>query len=265
MSLNKNDEDMSTVYSYSDTIYFIDSEDEGLNDIKKDLEELDIAKEDKEYTVLCVDIGILHLGFSGLLFDDEFNFIKVFGVDMIDITDFQHPEGVDMSSCHLHHTKTFTDWMGHVFWRYSHVFDGVDAILIERQPPQGLVAVEQLIFSRYREKCELISPNSMHKHFSIGHMDYERRKEATMNIATYHISDQTVLAEYYSFDRKHDIADAVCLGLFWLKRKRDKYVYDQRLDKARNIKMTFRGSDLTMKEWFEQFRYVSSYRRYIPI
>jgi hypothetical protein len=46
MSLNKDDEDMSTVYSYSDTIYFIDSDDEGLNDIKKDLEELDIAKED---------------------------------------------------------------------------------------------------------------------------------------------------------------------------------------------------------------------------
>ena len=270
------EQDVKSEYSYSDTIYFIDSDDEdqGSVGIEADLDNMYLedlsgrifqSEEQKGYTILCIDIGIVHLGFAGIIFDEEYNFERVFGVDMIDITEFHHPEGVTHETCHLHHTKTFTDWLEHVFWKYEHIFDGVDGIIIERQPPQGLVAIEQLIFSKYRNKCELVSPNSMHKYFGINHMTYERRKEATMNIATYHISDQTVLAEYHSFERKHDIADAICLGLHWLKRKHDKYAYEKRIDEVRNMKMTFRGSDMTMKAWFEQFRYNPGYSRYIPI
>ena len=280
------DTDTETVYSYSDSIHIIDSdEEEYLNNIDQDLENLELASSevvqnedisnrsdcgsdcgsDCERTVLCIDIGILHLGLAGLVFDEEYNFVKVFGVDMINITEFVHPEGVDSTQCHLHHTKTFTDWMEHVFWTYSDIFDGVDAIIIERQPPQGIVAVEQIIFSRYRDKCELVSPNSMHKHFGIGHMEYGRRKEAVTNIATHYISDQTVLSEYHGFDRKHDIADAICLGIFWLNKHHKIYAHDKRVEKVRSTKMTFRGSDMTMKDWLQQFRYVPSCPTYVRI
>lgn len=258
--------DTSSEYSYSDTIYFIESDSEAdLNDLNEDLKELEIKDTPEGYTILSIDIGISHLGLAGLLFDSEYNFIKIIGVDMIDITEFHHPEGIKQSECHLYHTKTFTDWLEHVFWKYSNVFDGVDGILIERQPPQGLVAIEQLIFSRYRDKCELVSPNSMHKHFGIGHMTYERRKEATMNIASYHINDPIIMKEYSMFERKHDIADAICLGLYWLNSKHVKYAYDKKREEVRNMKMTFFGSSMTMKEWIEQFRYQPTYYKYIPL
>lgn len=276
-------EDTDTVYSYSDTIYFSDSDnEERIKEIQVEMDNLDLAGGDEldepkdssnECTILCVDIGIHHLGLAGLLFDEQYRLIRVFGVDMINITEFIHPEGVDFGNCHLHHTKTFTDWMEHVFYTYSHVFDGVDGIIIERQPPQGLVAVEQLIFSKYRDKCELVSPNSMHKHFNIGHMDYDRRKIAVTNISThyillsdvFHIENQIVLREYNSFTRKHDIADAICIGIFWLKKKHDKYTHDKRVEKVRSTKMTFRGSDMHMKDWLEQFRYVPTHPRYVPM
>ena len=272
-------EDTDTVYSYSDTIYFSDSDnEERIKEIQDELNNLDLSGDDEsnesnESTILCVDIGIHHLGLAGLLFDDEYNLIRVVGIDMINITEFIHPEGINFENCHLHHTKTFTDWMEHVFYTYSHVFDGVDSIIIERQPPQGLVAVEQLIFSKYRDKCELVSPNSMHKHFNIGHMDYDRRKIAVTNISTHYIllsdvfytENQKVLSEYNSFERKHDIADAICLGIYWLKKKHDIYIHDKRIEKVRSTKMTFRGSDAPMKEWLEQFRYVPTHPRYVPV
>jgi hypothetical protein len=47
-------------------------------------------------------------------------------------------------------------------------FEMADFILIERQPPMGLTAVEQLIFSRWRDKAILVHPRSMHKYFNIG-------------------------------------------------------------------------------------------------
>ncbi len=272
-------EDTDTVYSYSDTIYFSDSDnEERIKEIQDDLNNLNLSRDDEldesnEYTILSIDIGIHHLGLAGLLFDDEYNLIRVFGVDMINITEFIHPEGVDFENCHLHHTKTFTDWLEHVFYTYSHVFDGVDGIIIERQPPQGLVAVEQIIFSKYRDKCELVSPNSMHKHFNIGHMDYDRRKIAVTNISThyillsdvFHAENQKVLSEYNSFERKHDIADAICLGIYWLKKKHDKHIHDKRIEKVRSTKMTFRGSEAPMEDWLEQFRYVPTHPRYVPM
>jgi hypothetical protein len=39
--------------------------------------------------------------------------------------------------------------------------------LIEKQPPAGLVAVEQLLMMSYRDKAVLVYPNSMHAHFGL--------------------------------------------------------------------------------------------------
>jgi hypothetical protein len=51
--------------------------------------------------------------------------------------------------------------------RYNEIFNKANFILIERQPLNGFVAVEQIIFGCWREKSILISPNSVHKFFNM--------------------------------------------------------------------------------------------------
>ena len=59
-------EDTDTVYSYSDTIYFSDSDnEERIKEIQDELNNLDLSGDDEsnesnESTILCVDIDSLH-------------------------------------------------------------------------------------------------------------------------------------------------------------------------------------------------------------
>jgi hypothetical protein len=210
------------------------------------------SDEEDEKTVLSIDIGIRHLALTLITTDQEYNLGNIVGIDLIDITTFPHH---DAENCQLYHQKTFADWMAHVFQYYQIVFDSVDKILIERQPPMGLVVVEQLLFYKYREKTTLVSPNSMHKHFHIGHLDYEQRKEEVEKIFRSHLQLPQVVQEYNSFERKHDIADAFCIAKFWLYTKHKKYMEEKERERIGKMKLSFMNSNLTVDEWFEQFKY----------
>lgn len=210
------------------------------------------SEEEKKITVLSIDVGIRHLALVLCQVNKEYKLEDIVGVDMVDITTFPHH---DESNCNLYHKKTFADWMSHIFQYYDIVFSNVDHILVERQPPKGLVAIEQLIYFKYRDKTHLISPNSMHKHFRIGHLDYEQRKHATEIIFQKHSRLDKVNKEYNSFERKHDMADAFCLAKFWLDRENQKYIKEKRHERIMNMQMVYRNSNMSMDEWFEQFRY----------
>lgn len=222
--------------------------------IKDDTEYIIESENDKksEKTVLSIDIGIRHLAFTLITTDREYNLGNIVGIDMIDITTFPHH---DAENCQLYHQKTFADWMAHIFQYYQIIFDNVDKILIERQPPMGLVVVEQLLLYKYREKTILVSPNSMHKHFHIGHLKYNQRKEEVEKIFETHVQLPEVIQEYNRFARKHDIADAFCIAKFWLHTKHKKYMQQKERERIANIQMNFRNSNLTMNEWFDQFKY----------
>ena len=95
--------------------------------------------------------------------------------------------------------------------QHKYLFDQADQIAIERQPPGGFTNIECLINYIYRNKSILVSPNAMHSFFGFGHLDYENRKEYTEKIAYPYMKHD----EYYmKLDRKHDIADAICLIIF---------------------------------------------------
>ena len=216
------------------------------------------------YSVLCIDIGVINLGMAALIYDKvTLEFREVVGIDLIDITTFVHE---DNELCCLNHTRTFTDWMEHVFQYHKAAFNGADKILIERQPPFGFVAVEQLIYSRYRNKCELIAPNSVHKHFGIGKLSYEGRKDKVIEIALKHIIKPNIIEEFNSFDRRHDMADAVCIGLFWIYKKHMEYLEDEnirrlndiRIEEEKQFKSNHNG--MTTDEYLLQFRWVPSQR-----
>jgi len=232
--------------------------------LQKQLRQLSLGEDEVEYIIedeviyriLSIDVGITHLGITISIADKEFKLKEILFMDLLDITKFPHRSGTSRKDCTLHHSKTFSDWMEHVFVLYEEYFEQCEYILIERQPPMGLVAVEQLVFSRYRNKSHLISPNSMHKFFNIGKLEYEMRKKITEKICRSQLTEPGLIEQYDSYNRKHDIADSVCLMLFWLNQRHTEYIDNQRMIRIRNTKMIFRNTDMTMNEWFEQFRYV---------
>lgn len=237
----------------NDNIEFIIEDDTDEDDTEE--ENCSITDVDYDKIVLSIDIGILNLGISVGLIDKEFNLKEVTYVDLIDITKYTHERQLDNVDCKLHHTKSIADWMEHIFHEHSPLFEEANYILVERQPPQGLVAIEQLIYYRWRNKCHLISPSSMHKHYCIGHYDYDQRKEQTMYIAKNKYNwHQRAIEQYNLYERKHDMTDSICLMGFWLHKKKVSYMEKKRQERFKKVKFANTGQN--MNEWFEQYRYI---------
>ena len=105
-------------------------------------------------------------------------------------------------------TNDFVDLVPLFVEDHQHLFDAAEKILIERQPPGGFTNIEILLHYMFKDKVKLVSPVSMHTHFGIRHLDYEERKERTVSLA------QKFLNEDIPYERKHDIADAMCMIMY---------------------------------------------------
>lgn len=235
---------------------FILEEDELIEDIEK----ISVV-DDTMHAVLCIDIGVLHLGLAAITYNKEtYKLGEIVGVDLLDITEFHHPPYITYDNCKLNHTKTFADWMEHIFLTYKVVFDNANKIVIERQPPCGFVAIEQLIFSKYRHKTELISPNSVHKYLDINRFDYEKRKKKVVDFALRHIQNSKIKDEFLSFERKHDMADAISMGYFWIYSKRCEYKDILNKERILEIQMKYLNSKRKERDFLDQFRYTGHHR-----
>jgi hypothetical protein len=206
--------------------------------------------EKKDIKVLSIDVGIIHLGISVSLLNKDYTLKEILWVDNIDITDYKHTKCL-ISECKLHHTKTFSDWIEHVINENKEYFDNSDIILIEKQPPFGFVVVEQLIFSKYRNKTKIISPNSVHKYFNFSGLDYDKRKEFSIKIADRFLSEK-LIEKTKSFDRRHDISDSICIMLYFIKKKQEEYKKIQRRIELEAIKDT---DGVNVFQKLETFRY----------
>jgi hypothetical protein len=238
-------------------VFIDDPNNQYIHQITKKMESMNIDEnydEKCDKFVLSIDIGIVNLGISVGIIDEDFNLKEITYVDLINITQFTHEHELEGIECKLLHTKSIADWMEHIFHEHLPLFQQSDYILVERQPPCGLVAIEQLIYYRWREKTILVHPRSMHKYYNIGSYDYEQRKEETMNIATRSYSWHTrAIDRYESFERKHDISDSICLMGFWLNKKKQKYIEKKNKERLKKIQLTNTG--MNTDEWFEQYRY----------
>jgi hypothetical protein len=201
--------------------------------------------------VLSIDIGIQHLGMVLTYLNQEYEFKEIVWMELIDITVFSCDK-----ECKLYHEKTFVDWIAHVVHKYYNIFQSASVILIERQPPQGLVVIEQILFGCFREKSILISPNSIHKFFDIGNLDYDTRKIAVVNLTRKYIQPQLQL-QLEKYDRKHDICDAILFTIFWSKKQRESLEIENLLQKRKNAASKFNhriGSSLN--DFFDIYRYI---------
>lgn len=229
----------------SDIEFEIQSESESNSD--------NFSEEDVKYRVMSIDIGIVHLGMSIGLLREDYSLIDIIWVDLLDISKMEHKK-VKYNMCKLFHTRCFTDWLEHTFQEHSELFDNVDYILIERQPPMGLVAIEQLIYSRYRNKSILISPNAMHKYFKINTYDYDGRKLKTVEIAMRYLSDVNLITQLEMYDRVHDITDSICLMAYWFELQHNKWVSKNISDKILKGRYNFENN-VSNEEWLEGHRF----------
>ena len=154
--------------------------------------------------IVSIDVGIIHLGMVEC--DVTWEEIKVRNAFLIDIT--RHCRYIN---CKLNHTNHMVDRIDHFIQQYKDILDKADKVLIEKQPIQGLISVEQLLFDRLREKVVFVHPVSMHKQFGIRHLDYDGRKEYLVKYTKPFLTGTV----YDMVERKHDIADAMAMIIYW--------------------------------------------------
>jgi len=162
----------------------------------------------------AIDIGYTNLGLV-LAQVDHYKIKHVYFCKRINIGNY-HCKNKD---CKVPHTREVCDLVTHFAQDYKQVLDSCEILLVERQPPGGLGNVEALICYLFRPKIHWISPTSMHKHHMISHLDYEGRKVKTEQIAKKWLGGKV---DYDKEVRKHDMADAMCMIMFWAQPKRDE-------------------------------------------
>ena len=176
--------------------------------------------------IVSIDIGIHHLALVLVETHPDYTVHDIVWFELVDITRFVHLDAATRWSCTLPHSRTVCDWLSHVFHLYHELFDLADHILIERQPPGGQIAVEQLFFFQYRSKATLVHPNAVHAFFGWhGHRDeedaetrYHRRKEKSLHILHYRLTQTNrswLVDELRAYTRQHDIADAYCQVVYF--------------------------------------------------
>jgi hypothetical protein len=163
-------------------------------------------------TVISIDIGVLNLGVVGAKITDSYTLESVFLCEKYDLTDHGSISMADLHLC----VKTF-------FEKESVLFEEASYVLLERQPPMGLMVVQELfrlILINFPAKVVLISPSTMHSFYDIGHLDYENRKKAVVRIANSKLGSFLAFKDH---SRKHDMADAFCFLKVFLEKQNDKY------------------------------------------
>ncbi len=195
--------------------------------------------------VLSIDVGYSSLGFVYAHVRD-FVLASVEIAHKIDLRDV--PCVPSRDDCHLPHSANVVDRVSHLIVFYQRYFDAADLILIEAQPLGGIRDVQALLYDRFREKTQLVSPNAVHKHFDLPAGEYDQRKELVVEIATPYL---THLQTFRRLNRKHDVSDAVCLILFVMHQRRTRAVAD-RCQEAKRV----RAEKNRATNCFEQFRFV---------
>lgn len=201
--------------------------------------------------IISIDIGIIHLGIICAIIPTNFwkNDKLIYPEDIylckrINIKNLIYDCN---GNCKWkYHDKCITDYIMHLFEIYN--FDKYDKIIIEKQPPEGITVVEELIYREYRNKTIKISPNEMLCYFGYSYYDYEYRKTLTTKRATEYLNnhknfhelcDCKECIELYKeskFIRRHDIADSFCILYYYLVKEKE---IEKEKEKEKKYKKNF--------------------------
>lgn len=148
------------------------------------------------YTITGIDIGLHNLGLIRCIVKGTE--ITTLHFELVDLYKYRS----NQSELHML-VKELVD-------EYTYMFDS-DFIVIERQPPGGLVAIQELLGFMFKEKVTFISPRSVHSKLGLSYYDYDTRKCMAEKLFVKNLQDKELLDKYNNLTRKHDIADAYCL------------------------------------------------------
>lgn len=175
--------------------------------------------------IVSIDIGYSNMAIVDL--DTDFKDFTVQNVYKINLSNFNENE------VYLAMIKFINS--------YNNIFEKADTILIERQPPQGLTNIQDIIAYKFYSKVKLICPRSMHKHFMISKLEYDLRKQYTIKITSKYLQDFSI---FQNDSRKHDIADAFCQALYYIeKNKKQEPIIQGELPD-------------NLEEYFNSFKYI---------
>jgi hypothetical protein len=172
--------------------------------------------------ILSIDVGIHHLAMILIETTPDYTQKDVVWFELVNITQFVHLDTPSSKTCTIPHTRTVADWLSHLFYLNKELFDLCEKILIERQPPGGQIAIEQLLFFQYRSKAVLVHPRSVHAFFGWSDHDYNERKNRSIQVLEYalkHSKRDWLFKEYQAIERKHDILDAYTQAVCYLHRE----------------------------------------------
>lgn len=205
-------------------------------------------------TWLSFDIGMLNLAFVKAVVDlSEYTIKKIICVKHVNLTQLQHSR-ISRRDCKLYHSNDAHDRVQHFLQEFQDEFRDIDRVFMERQPivAGAMCSVEQLLFGHFRDRAKLVSPNSMHKFFNIGHLLYDQRKIETTKIASPYFSH---FLDWNSEERKHDMADAMCLMLFELGQIKKKEQKKMKSKAAMEQQILHNGNVKCVGDFFNQFKY----------
>jgi hypothetical protein len=190
--------------------------------------------------ILAIDVGIINLGYvyaelvideptdgskyknlllNSIYNEDQFTKkCKVIDCNRIDIRKIKHRK-VPFCVCKLHHDNCVPDYLDHFIQELPH-FNDCDILIIERQPPMGIMNVQDLLFKLFRDKVLLISPNSMHKYFKLS-SDYNERKKQSEELSLDYLTD---FENFNKQIRRHDISDAMLMIIYYYKISLDTLI-----------------------------------------
>jgi len=201
----------------------------------------------EKLNILSIDIGIINLGFvyscitipelinhysskyKGLMMNTCYqqnkeiikNNITILDCNRVNITHVKHIN-VQYCNCKLLHDNCIPDYLDHFIQEHKYMFDECDILLLERQPPVGITNVQDLLFTKFRSKVVLVSPNTVHSYFKMS-SEYDTRKEESEKIANEYLNNEF---QFTNQVRKHDISDALLMIIYYYK-----YILDEHIKK----------------------------------
>ena len=136
--------------------------------------------------VIALDPGVTHLGFVRRV-GDHYVHCTTYNLACFSRNGSQLADRVQ-SFLHFHRSE----------------FSTAEAVVIERQPiAGGGDAAAQLLYQTLRHKVVWVSPQTLHRNFGMAGLDYEGRKQHSVELASVDLSG----LPGWSQGRQHDMAD----------------------------------------------------------
>ena len=146
--------------------------------------------------ILCIDPGLINLGYCYVDTSSTLTIIKKNKVDLI-IPGKTISDGVDK-------------WIS----EENDIFNNSYKIVIERQPPTGAaLVVQEILYSKFKEKVILLHPLTVAKYFGTVKCSYKERKKVNRKYAN----------EYFKIqETSFDICDSLCLSVYYFETIKSK-------------------------------------------